>query len=893
MGDSKSIGELRSIGLSRRSFLAWSAALGGTAAVMAGLPGCGMTQGGQGAGDGTFKPIGYIDEDAGVWMPSPCKTSDGCAEICMNLSLVVDGVVVRTKPYDDGVDSPDNPLRKGCLRGRAYRTYVYGEERLRYPMKRKNWQPGGGANSNGHLRGIDEWERISWEEALDLIAEESKRILDQYGNTAIVEGGVVFNHLGGTVALYGVNSEGNFPMTTLKMCGTTNIDYYMLGGYLSGGGSDRLAQRDANLIVYWCLNTAWTSPATSFYNMQLIRQSGARHYVVTPELNSSAIALGATWIPVRPGTDCTLLLSMAYHMIENDLHDQEFLDRCCIGFDADHMPEGVDPKENFKDYVLGTYDGVPKTPEWASEICGTDPDVIRAFTEDIVNTSPCVFDCNNGAWRTHRSQQFGQAFFTVGWMTGHFGTPGGGVSVDRQHGYSSPKTVFAGQTGEDTKLNPLFLGAGYFGGYGFSDPFDEDCVAIAYDELWAAILDKEYTHFAFGKKPIDIRMYVATSGNNKMDQSGTMKALKALRSLDFFLAGDIQLSTKSKYADIVLPDTLGWEEDGYMRTTVSPETIVFGEQLIQPTFETRSMHYYNRELAARMGLDPDEIHPLSEKQKFFNSVSGSTYLDETFEMVPCFSVAQEDIDDFGVEGEPHDGLIPFKQALEIGGFTMPRSKGDVYQHYAAAAVSSFKADPEGNPAKTESGKLEIYCGELKRYLEAYGFDDNVEPIARYQPPIEGFESTFSDWENRVKGDYPLQMSTPHYIRGAHSTYNGVPWLRRAHPREVNINRIDADPRSIKTGDTILISSPRGKILRRAKVTDHIIPGVITVTHGSWNELYVDETIDKGGASGTLLADRPCGQGMQPFNTSNVQVEKWTGDPLEPDWTWPARVPIEE
>jgi len=95
---------------------------------------------------------------------------------------------------------------------------------------------------------------------------------------------------------------------------------------------------------------------------------------IDPYYSESAQALGDEWIPIRPGTDHAMLLGMAHTLIVEDdpvtnpLIDWDFLNRCSVGFDADHMPEGADPQENFKDYVLGTYDGVPKTPEWASEI---------------------------------------------------------------------------------------------------------------------------------------------------------------------------------------------------------------------------------------------------------------------------------------------------------------------------------------------------------------------------------------------------------------------------------------------------------------------------------------------------------------------------------------------
>ena len=94
-------------------------------------------------------------------------------------------------------------------------------------------------------------------------------------------------------------------------------------------------------------------------------------------------------MPVRPGQDDALILGVAHTLLTEDdpdanpLVDWDFLDRCTIGFDADHMPEGADPKGNFKDYVLGTYDGVPKTPEWASKRCGTPVEQIRSLAYEL------------------------------------------------------------------------------------------------------------------------------------------------------------------------------------------------------------------------------------------------------------------------------------------------------------------------------------------------------------------------------------------------------------------------------------------------------------------------------------------------------------------------------
>ncbi len=863
--------------LSRRSFLKWSATLGGAAAVTGGL------KYGLKAIDASAESI----EDEGEWKALPCWHV-GCGGHCVNYGLVKDGVVVRQKPDDSYPDSPERPLYKGCLRGRAQRTYVFGKDRLKYPMKRKNWEPGGGKKE---LRGRDEWVRISWEEALDLTAAEIKRIKETYGNGSILQSSALMNAYGGAMERWGVNSEGNMPLAREKMAGTAPVEYFYAGGKLTGG-PDRFSYSKAKLIVCWGQNPAWSYQGSPMYNLQQAKKAGAEFIFVTPELNPSAAALEAEWIPVRPSTDTALLLGMAHHMIVNDLQDQAFLDTYTIGFDEDHMPEGADPKDNFKDYVLGTYDGVPKTPEWASEICGTPPDLIRSFATKIATTKPMIFDTNNAPSRTHRSAQYGQAFFTVGWMTGNLGLPGGAVSHQGYKGWGGPHLVIGGGTGEPTIINPLFKGGGVWGGYDYHDPFDTEFIGVAYDEIWDAILNNEVTATVRGKIPCDIRMLNSITGyHNHVDTTeGTVKAIQAMRKLEFVVACDITFSSKAAYADIILPGTTAWEEFGHVKMDISPENVLISPQIIEPLFEAKDIPWIETELAKRLGIDINELHPFTPEQRFFNQIAGTTYLSaETMSMVPLVKITQQDIEEWGVEGTPQDGIITIKELLDHGGYAMPRQPGDIYQMIADAPAQMFRADPEANPAATESGKLEIYCQEYKRYHDAYGFD-TISPIAKYEKPTEGVEDTYEDWDNKVKGDYPLQICSLHYIRRAHSSYNNVSWLRRAHPQDVLMSRVDAEERGLKTGDTILVSSRHGKILRRVNVTDYIIPGVVEIGHGSWSDFDEETGIDRGGCSNTLNAALPSGQGMEPFNSCNVQVEKWTGAPLEPDYKWPKRIP---
>jgi len=145
--------------LSRRSFLKWSAAMGGAAALAGGV------KYGLKAAEGAA-----LQQPEDKWVTAACWHN--CGGRCLIKAQVSDGIVTRVKTDDTHPDSPDFPQQRGCARGRSQRMQAFSADRLKYPMKRKNWEPGGG---NKELRGKDEWVRISWDEALDIVASEFKR----------------------------------------------------------------------------------------------------------------------------------------------------------------------------------------------------------------------------------------------------------------------------------------------------------------------------------------------------------------------------------------------------------------------------------------------------------------------------------------------------------------------------------------------------------------------------------------------------------------------------------------------------------------------------------------------------------------------------------------------
>ena len=135
------------------------------------------------------------DLEQGEWVTFNCTTPT-CAYRCHNQAYVVDGTIVRQGTGNTHPDSPDFPQCRPCIKGMSTRRIVTAPERLKYPMKRKHWQPGG-TDYHPEMRGVDEWERISWDEATDIIASELLRVRDTYGNRSFLALGELEPRLGG------------------------------------------------------------------------------------------------------------------------------------------------------------------------------------------------------------------------------------------------------------------------------------------------------------------------------------------------------------------------------------------------------------------------------------------------------------------------------------------------------------------------------------------------------------------------------------------------------------------------------------------------------------------------------------------------------------------------
>ncbi len=783
----------------------------------------------------TLNPSVKLAERAGMfasgkWVPVVCWHD--CGGRCSLKALVVDDKVVRLKTDDTHPDSPDYPQQRACVRGRSQRKQVFAEDRLKYPMRRKHWSAGGGDKS---LRGKDEWVRISWDEALDSIVSELKRVKAQFGNESIYcRGGEVkrtINLFGGCVDTWVTDSLGSWMGTgkrigLYKKIGESGFDYRNSVG-------DRMDLRNSELVVMWGANPAWSSPGSPMYNFIQVKKAGAKFIFIDPFLSSSAGILGDDWYPVRPGTDHALVLGMMHTLLveddpkNNPLIDWDFLHRCTVGFDSEHMPEGAVPEENFKDYILGKKDGQAKDAFWASEICGIPVERIKVLAREIAMTKKVALLASWAPARVNNADSWPQAFMTLGCMTGHIGESGRmtGTSTHAMAGNGGPPLVYAGGAGIPSIPNPVGAGPDYIGGR------PDAGLCIPGNQLWTAILNGEFTAGKDKMQKVDIRlMYHAGMTNMLGSREGQKVGIEAVRKLELMVCHAHFLHTTAKYSDIVLPVTTQWERDGLIQSDGNREAIFMarGAMVIQ------------------------------ENGKAYEKL---------------LTITEEDIKSLGAKGSSQKGRISFSELREKGVYQVPRSPNDKFRYIP---LEDFRRVPEKYPLTTRSGKFEIHCRELEEFVTECGWS-TISPTAEYITPVEGYEASYSDWETKTKGEYPLQFYSIHYLRRAGTTFDNVTWLREAWPSDFFLNPIDAEERGIKSGDTIRAWSRHGAVIRKANITSRIRPGVTCMGSGAWSEMDEKLGIDKAGSANILTGAITTGQGTSGWNSCLLELEKYDMD----------------
>lgn len=801
------------VSVSRRTFVKTTGALGALAAV----------GGGAAATSSLFTsaaPAFAEAEETTTW--GHCAIN--CPGRCSLKFHVKDDEVVWVDTYTSKDADFDEPQPRACLRGRTYRRWMNSPDRINYPMKRTG------------KRGEGKFERISWDEAIDLAATKLKEVIDQYGNEAVYipyATGVsattarpfyrMMNTLGGYLKFYNSYSTAQISCITPYMYGSKN-----------NGGSTLSAAEDAELILVFGSSPTETRQggAVSHYDYAHMREkTKGKIYVIDPRMNDSVLGHSDQWLPINPGTDAALVAGIAHWLIKNNKVDTDFLHTYCVGFDEETMPESYQGKNmSYTDYVMGTgYDKVEKTPAWAAKITGISEKRIESLAEEIASTKPLYVVQGWGPQRRSNGEWTAWAIMLLPCLVGQIGLPG--TNNGTREGSNSVSLTSMPQGTNPVKASiPCFL---------FADAIDHG----------TEMTSKNAGVKGVDKLSVNIKYMINYAGNCLTNQNGDINYVHDVLSdeskCEFILGIDTVLCDSMKYADVILPDMFRFEQNTQIGTGGDNAYMITGTPCTTPKFERKTAFEMAQLIAEKLGT----------KDKFDEGKSEEEWIRDLYE-----------------QARAKNASLPTFEEAQKQGVVVTKGKKKI-------SMDKFVADPVANALDTPSGKIEIFSEKLLQFTDGWEVakDDTIEgidtmpPIPAYLPEWYGVETTTDE--------HPLVLTGFHYRGRLHSSWGGVEELKEVNPQEAWINPADAESRGIAQGDTVHVENEFGTIELLAKVTPRVIPGVVAISQGAWHEADMSSSdhnarLDKGGSINTLTTHRPSPLSKgNPQHTNICQVVK--------------------
>lgn len=737
-----------------------------------------------------------------------------CGGRCLLKAHVADGRIVRVETDDRPEDIVSHPQLRACTRGRAYLRRQNHPDRLTTPLRRTG------------LRGEGRFDPCSWDEALDLFAAQLERVRAEHGPGALFvpygTGGYtnltgaqtarrLLNCFGGQLSHYNSYSWGATNLATPATVGTTRC------------GGDRQDWLNSKLILMWGWNPAEARDGTnSDLFVHLARQRGARIICLDPRHTPSAASLADQWIPVRPGTDAALMTAMAYVILSENRHDADFIARCCSGFAADQMPSEARGEESYRDYILGTRDGVPKTPEWAEAITSVPRDVTVQLAREYAGTRPAMLYQGYAMQRRDYGEQVVRAGMALAAITGNLGRHGGWSSGLASPAMPAPRwSVFPEGENPHGLSIPCFL---WTEAVRRGVEMGSEHGVLGLEERGLAMLDS------------NIKLIWSVASNILANQHGdlnrTAELLRDESRVEFIVSQDNFLTATGRFADLVLPACTQLETWGLADGWKFGQEIILTPKLVEPLGQSKSDYRICADLAEKLGIA--EAYTEGRDERAWTEWALDYYRQTWMPDLPSLDEMLEQ---------------------DMGAFTVPVTEPVV-------GLKDFVADPEGHPLDTPTGRIELFSTLMHRR----GDPQRIPAVPRY---IQEEESPFGSEAEQ----YPLQCIANHTLARVHSTHANNDWLQEAHPQHLWINPLDARARGLADGDAVRVFNDRGATVIPCAVTRRILPGVVNLPQGAW-WTPDDEGIDRAGCVNVLTSERwtPYAFGAA-LQTAMVQIIK--------------------
>jgi anaerobic selenocysteine-containing dehydrogenase len=480
---------------------------------------------------------------------------------------------------------PDAPMGSVlCPIAGSAKEIIYSENRLRHPLKRTG------------LKGTHEFERITWDEAFEIIVDKLNELKEKYGPETVGFYAGTGTYERSYKDIYKLKSSQIyltpsilFPFGSPNTFGVGSPCYTSLGVVapkLTMGSLhiDMYSDIDnSDLILVWGTDPSTSTPPQMFKRLKTALDDGAEIIVIDPRKTGVAELEGSQWLPIRPGSDGALALGLAHILIRDNLYDENFIEEWTVGFDE------------FAEYVKEF------TPEHVSKMTWIDEEKIESLAEDISEAEGASYVMYTGLEYTKSGVQNIRAVMVLWALAGHLDVEGGRCFIGRNNSFPL-------QTHKQLE-SPGFektIGQGKFPVY------SHFCGGEPHASLLPrAILDGD---------PYKIRALIIQGASILTAWPNPGLWSRAFEELEFLVSIDLKLTQDAAYADIVLPATTAFEQESYCYYGSS---IRLREKLIEPLGEARPNYYILAELAKRLGYG--HLYPQNQEELLEYILSGSGF----------------------------------------------------------------------------------------------------------------------------------------------------------------------------------------------------------------------------------------------------------------------------
>jgi trimethylamine-N-oxide reductase (cytochrome c) len=827
---------------------------------------------------------------------------------------VADGKITRIKPldYEWKYDKEDLAPWKIEARGKtfqppthavlgpimaSYKKRVYSKNRVRYPLKRVDWDPNGERNPQN--RGKSGYVRISWDEAAEIVASELKRIGAEYGPEAVLsqaDGHCEGKHLhtahgclnrllamlgGYTVQMRNLDSWEGWAWGAKHVWGCEPVGEMTPMADLYPDIAEH-----AELLLFWGCDPETTPHAIDGEMASRLcywlTELGLKSVYICPDLNYGAAVHADKWIPILPNTDAALHLAIAYVWLTEGTYDKDYVATHTYGFDK------------FEAYVLGHEDGEPKTPAWASEKCGVPEWTIKALARDWAKKVTSIIHGNGGPGiRGPYSTEPGRLEPMLLGMQG-LGRPGVHQAkmiewnMFSQHApvpYQGAMKPFSlphfaeiipparGLSGRGLglntmkphlpELNKLFEPVGLPPTQFIPKCMVHDAILnppvswYGMQSFFGPASDQFLKHTFPREGCSGIHMIWTDSPCWTTCWNDSNSFIEAVHhpSIECVVAQHPWLENDCLLADIVLPVSTKFEENDIGDDTGSGvfTSIFLEDQAVEPEGESLSDFEVVAKIAEKLGL--------AERYK------GDKTDEEKRELSFYYSGVNE--------------MISWEELKEKKYFVIPASA-----HSDPPGLRGFYEDPAKNPLSTPTGLLEYASTALQKYFPN---DPERPPVPKWIEKGESHDERLSSERSR---DYPLLCMSNHPHWRMHAQGDDITWTREIPTMKVKgpdgylyeplwLHPVEAESRGIQHGDIVKIYNERGIVLGGAYVTQRIMPRVAYMDHGARLDPIIPGKLDRGGAINTITPHNNISKNATGMVCSGflVEVAKVTSDEM--------------